>query len=87
MCANGRDRDVCFAREFTAILREMRLLVEPAVSWPQSFNLSGMLSVPSTGGRSPSSELFLVWTSGLMRVRNSLFSTDKSGEVSRMTSQ
>ena len=58
MCANGRDRDVCFARAFTAFVQELRLLVEPSGSVPESYELSGILTVPTACRGSPSEEKF-----------------------------
>ena len=56
MCASGRDRDVCFAREFTAFVGELRLLVEPCGSVPASYDLTGILAVPAIDGGTLSEE-------------------------------
>ena len=58
ICAGGRDYDVCFAREFTACVRELRLLVEPCGSVPASYDLTGILAVPAIDGGSLSEEKF-----------------------------
>ena len=43
MCSGGRDRDICFLREFAAFLHELRLLVQFPSAVPAVYDISDVL--------------------------------------------